>query len=186
MAQTVALQRGTTSVSADNSSSVTLFTQSSGTATRVIVNSLGMYFSPQPNTGTQAFVLYVTSSGGQTTVIGIIRSSSTSRSVQFTPAGSPTSQFLGGMNSTNGQVYPFVPNITSNGATGVGSSAPNSVSVTYLSTSTGLPINIISSNFYIGPSDVISMKGFAQQVSGKSTTSCTMSISYSFTTITES
>jgi hypothetical protein len=185
MAQTVALQRGTTSVTANNTSSVTLFTQSGGTATRVIVNSLNITFSPQPNTGTQYVLLVVTPSGGQSAVIGLLRTSSANVAMQFTPAGSPDNQFLA-QPYYNGNFYSPNPAITGNSSSGVGASNASSVGITWVSNSTGLPLNIISSNFWIGPSDVVSMKAFAQQVAGKSTTNCTMSISYSFTTITES
>jgi hypothetical protein len=40
MAQTVAAQRGTTTVSGNGGTATTLFTQSTGTATRVILNSV--------------------------------------------------------------------------------------------------------------------------------------------------
>jgi hypothetical protein len=186
MAQTVALQRGTTSVTANGTSSVTLFTQSGGTATRVIVNSLGMTFSPDPNTGQAVVVtLTVTPSGGQTLILGYLRSTSNNRAIQFTPAGSPQNQFYG-QPIYAGSPYSLMPNINGNSTSGTGASASNAVGMTYVSNSTGNPQNAISPNFYIGPSDVVAMKGYCPYTSGKSVLSTTMSISYSFTTITES
>lgn len=185
MAQTVALQRGTTSVSANNTSSVTLFTQSGGTATRVILNSLNMTFSPNPNSGNVNVILIVTPSGGQSVVLGIIRSGSQNVAIQFTPAGSPNNQFLA-VPIYAGNLYTPMPNITGNSTSGVGASNASSVGTTWTNNSTGLPINMVSPNFYIGPSDVVSMKAQATNVAGKSSSTCTMSISYSFTTITES
>jgi hypothetical protein len=43
MAQTIAMQRGTTTITANGTGPTTLFTQSGGTATRVIINGIAGY-----------------------------------------------------------------------------------------------------------------------------------------------
>jgi len=43
MAQTIAMQRGTTTITANGTGPTTLFTQSGGTATRVIINGISGY-----------------------------------------------------------------------------------------------------------------------------------------------
>lgn len=186
MAQTIALQRGTTSVSADNTSSVTLFTQSGGTATRVIINSLVMTFSPTPNSSTtQSVGFYVTSSGGKTSVIGLIKASANNIAMQFTPAGSPNNQFLA-IPLSAGNPYSAMAHITSNSTSGTGGGGASTININNTQNSTGLPQNMVSPNFYIGPSDIVLLKANVLYSSGKGTSPCTMSISYSFTTITES
>ena len=72
MAQTIALQRGTTTVAGSGASSVTLFTQSGGTATRVILNQLSFYNSTSASNQSSKVIVYLTSSGGQTSVIGFL------------------------------------------------------------------------------------------------------------------
>ena len=62
MAQTIALQRGTTSVTLDGTTKYTMFTQSGGTATRVIINGVAMY-SGNARSGL-AMIIGVQKSGG--------------------------------------------------------------------------------------------------------------------------
>lgn len=189
MPQTIALQRGTTSVTSDSSSVVTLFTQSGGTATRVIVNNLGVYFTTLPNSGSVSMLLYISQSGGQDMVIGQLSTSDRTRSYQFLAGSSTNNSFMGvGLSqssSSNNNVVPSTPQIRSTGSNGVASANANQISVVYSSLST-TQLAVLNSNFYMGPSDSIKMKIQASVTSGKSVISTTGNISYSFTTITES
>lgn len=183
MPQTIAMQRGTTTVAADNSTSVTLFTQSGGTATRVIVNQVGFYFSATPTTGTVHAVVLHNVSGGQSTMLGILRDPDRRRSYQF-PAGAATNNaYMGSATQTaasTSAVWSNSPIIGGIGTTGVGSSDASGVIFDY-STGTSAKYCILPSNFYMGPGDSLSMKIYGD-INGVPTAY----ISYSFTTITES
>lgn len=184
MPQTIALQRGTTTVSTDNVTSVTLFTQSGGIATRVILNQLGFFFSGSPTAGLIHAVVLHTVSGGQTFMLGILRDTDRRRSYQFPPGASSNSAFLGSATQTaasTSAVWSNFPIMSGTGSTGVGSSDASGV-ITDYSTGTSAKYSMMPSNFYMGPGDSITMKIFAE-VSGGPTTA---NISYSFTTITES
>lgn len=187
MAQTIALQRGTTSVTSDYGS-VTLFTQSGGTATRVIVNSISVYFPTPPDTGTVYITLFVTQSGGQSTMLGHLRTTNRTKSYQFTAGASTDNQFAGvglsQFNSSTNSVVASTPIIYANNNNGP-AGAGNVVGMEW-STLANSHFGMLNSNFYIGPSDLVGMRISANKVSGKGTIQVTGNISYSFTTITES
>jgi hypothetical protein len=178
MPQTIALQRGTTTVAGNDTTYVTLFTQSGGIATRVIVNQLGIFFSSAPNTPIRINVLH-DSSGGQSTLLGSLRDVGQRRSVQFTPAANDPFAGNVGQTSTSGfKQRPRHPIVGSNGASGVGSANTGSTQIEYYETTdANFYYSILPSNFYMGPGDSLRMI-----VEGGSTAN----ISYSFTTITES
>lgn len=179
MPQTIALQRGTTTVSAaGGNSSVTLFTQSGGTATRVILNQLGIFFSSNPTDNVRAAVFH-NSNGGQSTLLGYLTDNGRRQSCQFTPAANDPFSGNVGQTSTNAfKQRPRLPVIASSAATGIGSGGATSIQIEYYETTdSNFYYAIIPSNFYIGPGDSISMKIEAGP---------TANISYSFTTITES
>lgn len=178
MAQTIALQRGTTSVTADGTI-VTLFTQSGGTATRVILNQLSWYLNAIQNSGSPTAIVLHTSSGGQTSVLGYYRRTNGSMySGQF---------LIGGNNSAwNSTGAASTGNISSNpamtgGSGGMGNDQP---SLEYSGTSTYT--SSMPSTFYIGPGDSIKIKIYSSAGTGKSFVYRTANIGYSFTTITES
>lgn len=185
MAQTIALQRGTTTVQCNGTSSATLFTQSGGTATRVILNQLGFYFASTPAANTVFAGVFHESSGGQSFLLGLIRDPDRRRSYQFVP-GAFTQGGFGGTATQTGTstaaVLSNAPCIGATGSTGIGSSDVNGGVIVEYSTAAGYKYSMMPSNFYIGPSDVISMKIFGDTSGGPVTTY----ISYSFTTITES
>jgi len=159
MPQTIAMIRGTTSCA--NGSSVTLFTQSGGTATRVILNWVAFY-----NTGTNSYsspncVLYHTSSaGGAGVVAGWANNSS----------------------NYGGQISGGIPSVTSNSSNSVfGNVAGN-----YPALLQAMRVNNISagttfaaSNFWIGPSDSVSLSWYDNNNQN-------INVAYSFTTVTES
>jgi len=187
MAQTIALQRGTATVSGDGSTFVTLFTQAGGTATRVIVNQLTMSFSAQLSTSSNA-CLYLTSSGGQSSVLGIMSRGDTGSqyATQFPAGSSNDNAWFGGTAGTTGNCLSLSPMIQQTGTSGDMSAGNcSSVNLSYSGPSVSR-FAVLPQNFYIGPSDVLKMKVRAQTISGKSTVNQTATLSWSFTTITES
>ena len=185
MAQTIALQRGTTTVSTSGSASATLFTQSGGTATRVIKNQLGLYFSPTIDQNGVYIAVFHNVSGGQSFLLGHFYRSAYNQSYQFTPGAPSDSQFVATGTGTSNTLVPIMPIITSNGSSGVGSANADNIGVNWPN-SNSPAWSLFPANFYMGPSDSISIKVYAKRASGKSVISVTAYISYSFTTITES
>jgi len=190
MPQTIALQRGTTTVTTDGSTQATLFTQSGGIATRVIPNAIGVYFNnPQPNTGFGNLLcgIYCTISGGQTLLVGYMNlgSSQYNRSFQFPIGAMPNAGASNGVwNTNNTIVSPTTPTITNNATFGIGDLSLTSLSINY-PLGNNPRIAILPSSFYIGPSDIIRIRVFGLAPSGKSSTPTTAGVTYSFTTITE-
>ena len=82
MAQTVAVHRGTTTASSQ--SQTTLFTQSGGISTRVILNQVAWYFPGYPGYAPRMFLLHVSSSG-PVTVIGYNTPTYSGQSAQLMP-----------------------------------------------------------------------------------------------------
>lgn len=184
MAQTIAMQRGTTTVSATGISEVTLFTQSGGIATRVILNQLGASISEVPNHAYMTLIHQV--SGGQAFVLGILKyATSGPRSFQFAPGVSSANPFAAVpmLNSTSNSLgRSSNPVIHSDGSNGVANITPSSVNVSWPDGSTDTRYSMLCSNFYMGPGDSLLVRCRADINSG----TATATISYSFTTITES
>ena len=185
MPQTIALQRGVTTLNTNGTTVGTLFTQSGGLATRVIVNNLGITFAQLPQ-GQVRIAVYVNSFGGQSTLLGYLNTpSGPKRSYQFPPGGSSSNPFNGFFNSgSNVYIYSVPAIVSNNNTTGIGSGIPNNIIFEYPSSSNQV-ISLIANNFYIGPNDSVTMRVEAVVPSGKLLVSTTASISYSFTTITE-
>lgn len=184
MPQTIALQRGTTTVTADSSSSVTLFTQSGGLATRVIVNQLCMSFDSTVDDIQTTAAVYHESSGGQTSMIGLFRrvDATTMRALQFPVGAFTNNNWEGAPFPSNSESSARLPIIFQGNAIGdMFNTSPNSIQVVY-SNPVNIRFAVLPSNFYIGPSDSIKMKIRAFSTSTGATTA---TISYSFTTITE-
>lgn len=183
MAQTIALQRGTTTVTGNGTTEVTLFTQSGGTATRVILNQLGASISEVPTNAFMTLIHQV--SGGHDFVLGILKfGSSGARSFQFPSGASPNQAFSGSsaLTSTSAsKLISIMPVINSDGTSGVANVSPSGVFVDWATSAADTRMAILCSNFYMGPSDSLRIRCRAD---GVSTTTAT--ISYSFTTITES
>jgi hypothetical protein len=187
MAQTVALQRGTTTVNGNNGT-VTLFTQSGGNATRVIVNQLGFYASTASRYGLNIGV-YLASSGGQTTFLGRLyegpQSSSRFQS-QFVLTGGVVN--LNGANiGTSNNMFPTLPSLAgySGTNTDMGGISLGDAALNY-SSSSNQYYGFLPTNFFMGPSDSIKVKAYWYTTSGKSTIFGTVNVGYSFTTVTES
>jgi hypothetical protein len=183
MAQTIALQRGTTTVTGNGTTEVTLFTQSGGTATRVILNQLGASISEVPSNAYMTLIHQV--SGGHTFVLGILKyPASGARSFQF-PSGASSDQAFSGnsvLSSTSAsKLISSMPVIYSDGTSGVANVSPNSIGIEWATSANDTRMAMLCSNFYMGPSDSLRIRCRAD---GAGTTTAT--ISYSFTTITES
>lgn len=190
MAQTIALQRGTLSLNADNTSVGTLFTQSGGTATRVIVNSLVVVFGGATNTANEmTIMLYTTQSGGAAQLLGMIKTTTAGgQSWQFIPGSRTDNTWTGNSvnSNTSTRFATTQPLLYSTGTNGVPTSAASATVVTYNTTSSLTSANCLNNNFYIGPSDTVQMKMYALRNTGKGNFTLSSTISYSFTTITES
>ena len=63
MAQTIAMQRGSQSVTCQGTNRYTLFTQSGGNATRVVINGLAIYASSSNSAGNWSIGLFIKNSG---------------------------------------------------------------------------------------------------------------------------
>jgi len=184
MPQTIALQRGTTTVTANGTDSVTLFTQSGGIATRVILNQLGAFFSADFNQNT-SFAVFHNVSGGQSFLLGLMKDSNRRRSCQFAPGAASNNAFAGNVGQTSTSAFTqrsMMPSMGSNGTSGVGSAAASQIQIEYYGTTdANHHFAIFPSNFYMGPGDSLSLKVAALN----DETARTANISYSFTTITE-
>jgi hypothetical protein len=188
MPQTIALQRGTTTVTTNGETQATLFTQSGGIATRVIPNAIGVFFSnPQPQASVLLCGIYCTISGGQTLLVGYMHLGSGfyARSFQFPISSIPnTGPSNGVWNSNNTIVSSTNPTITNNATLGIGDLSITSLSINY-PLGNNPRMAMLPSSFYIGPSDIIRIRVYGLAQSGKSQIPTTANITYSFTTITE-
>jgi len=181
MAQTVALQRGSGTLSGNGTSAATLFTQSTGLATRVIFNQLTWYLNSSTNSGGMRAILVLNSSGGQGSVIGLYNAASSS---------------MWGGGFTNKNAGNPMPGAGWNGSTTIissssmyqqSSAAAMGSNASAVSLSTGNSYyETMPTNFWMGPSDSLSFRINAQQAGGKGSSPLTVTYSWSFTTITES
>jgi len=166
MPQTIAMQRGTSTVASANAT--TLWTQSGGTATRVIFNGMGFRLA---NTGSNSYIdIVVVPSGGAPYVIAKLESDRTSW--QFQAANNPYSM------NTSPNSFGDVVIFRSNSAGTYTGDFATIAGVNYVQDAsnqgTGLPLN-----FWIGPSDAIVARF-------QNNASQTATFGWSFTTITES
>lgn len=190
MAQTVALQRGSTSVTANGTSYADLFTQSGGIATRVILNGISC-FTQGGGTDYQLFAALLVKSAGSTTNVHTIGMKSlgaaTVAQFDFSPCDgvegnftgySPTStQAFSNKGAVNGQTYSAT---TFGGSTyGVNSVLFSGGGANNTLGSNQLTYYAVPRDFWIGPSDVVCVK----MVGGNTRT---FTVAYTFTTITES
>lgn len=179
MAQTITLQRGSTTVTGNGTSFATLFTNgSTGIATRVIVNQLQISGANAGNAGECNARLFNNGSGSARTLVGQAYSySSLGSSAILTFFPSQVNQQSSNANSS-------VVGIPSYGAPIF---ANNVAKTSVLVSGTVQPnYTLLPTTFWIGPSDVVQMSSYMYNVSGKSNTPSTVTIAYSFTLITES
>lgn len=188
MAQTIALQRGTATVTSNMSSATTLFTQSGGTATRVIVNQLIFSSSSEWSNSilnNKGLAIYHTSSGGLTSLLGLfILQQGSLKEGQFPIAANSANLWEGQSPASLAYDSTTVPAIYTSAAQGI--SGSTSFPPAYPEWTSGPSYKkyaIIPSQFYIGPGDSLSFKAQGRDGSSQPTT---ITLSYSFTTITES
>jgi hypothetical protein len=183
MAQTIALQRGTTSIAAlDGSTKYTMFTQSGGTATRVIINGVSMYASAARNG--MSMIIGVQKSGGGffTVAYKTISNNGTYGGFDFFPGNinnisgglsnaSSTASLQTVMAANLASAYP-ANQVPKNAFLSGGNSATNG----YGASSN---YEFCPTQFWVGPSDIVYFKG--QNVNEDAG-----EFSWSLTTITES
>lgn len=181
MAQTIVAQRGQSTVTGNGTTNLTLFTQSTGIATRVIINYVSAYMgSASTNlrisliidgggTGQQACVAYA----GQTP-------SGNSTGISMFPGllGGPIESASGNLNQVE-QYLPRAPNAVGSGPlVNIGT---NQIRFTSQANTidNSQPANIVPFQFWMNNGDVLLIRAFNQE-------SSTMTVRYGFTTITES
>jgi len=170
MAQTIAMQRGSGSISVGTSSVlVTLFTQSGGTATRVVFN--GFSYACSNTNSNVAVLLRVDQSGGGKYVLG--KQQMTAAAATFVPMVTNMYQPVYNGSALSNTAGNFSHNV--GGSDYVGTGSPFDTTIRADIAGGGIP-----QNFWIGPSDAVVLN--IQNNSGSFTTN----YAYSFTTITES
>jgi hypothetical protein len=174
MPQTIATQRGQVNVDTDGASETTLFTQSGGLGTRVIMNQLAGFTTSGGGSTMRPMLIYTSSSGFKTVLMRIDGASVTQwqfisgglDSFAYATAGGGTNTLIGGTPYISGQSQ----------SQQMGANNPSNVNP-QSQISGGSMVG--ATNFWIGPGDAISIK--VQRNSG--TVTCT--VAFCFTTITE-
>lgn len=177
MAQTVAVQRGATTVSADGTSKVTLFTQSSGTATRVILNSLSVSFASSSSNAAAMLFINISGSGNYVPVAIRRHNEYATRYLAFMPSDSAVGSSLSATQTTQ---LPQGVSLGSTGANGWPSSGVyDVVAAVYGTARSSLPLNIVPANFWMANGDSLTMSTYLDATG-------TATILYHFVTVTES
>jgi hypothetical protein len=170
MAQTIAMSRGTTSVG--QNSLTTLYTNSGGTASRVIINMVSLNAN---GISTPSVNLVYTSTSGGNSVIGYLKYNTSVTSFQFAPANNGVGPAQFGYNASS--TAPISGIISANqAAIYTGSVAPSNLNI---NGGSDVRQSYCPSNIWMGPSDTIS-------VIANDNNSVTFNLAYSFTIITES
>ena len=177
MAQTVSIQRGSTTTT--SGTAATLFTNgSSGLGTRIIINQISVSgTNNSAGTRNPGLSIIINGSGVGQTPIGLVRAYQTNASVvaPLFPA-----QYGMAVNTGNGVLNTGMPVFTS--ATPSTVYYPQGVTGG-VTVTTGAMVQ----TFWIGPSDGVQCLPFDfNSGSGKSASPSTVTIRYSFTLITES
>ena len=182
MAQTIAMQRGSLSVTTDSTWN-TLFTQSSGVAARVIPNQINGTWVYSPTGSTIYFQVAITSSSGSGQILSMTQGmySTTFNSWQIQCTGNQAGNIIYGQN-------PGYLNSFGVGASSVGSTPYNAslvagvLSMPVTAASAPAPIG----QFFLGNGDSVRIRAYSLRPSGKGTASNVMSVYWNMTTITES
>ena len=170
MPQTVAMVRGTTVIAPYTPT--TIYTQSGGIATRVIINMIAAYGTS--GLSSPYFDLYYTSSSGGNSVIGYFKSNASMTSIQLMPANNGFGPIQVGGNSGS------VP-MTGAGGGNVGTVYPGTISPFSWNVYHGSDnrMSYCPSNLWMGPSDTLG-------IACVDNNSANFQFAWSFTTITES
>jgi hypothetical protein len=186
MAQTVALQRGTGTVGVNGSA--TLFTQSGGISTRVILNQLAFYAGGTWASPSMTLVHVV--SNGSTNLIGWWRApSGSSGQLCPNPNGSGPTQSTMSWNSASATALSASANggyLTGNSTTYPGSSFQPSIPALYTNYYSMNYGSYAPQNFWIGPSDSLLFRAYDYTLDRDGGGGNGATYAYHFTTITES
>ena len=186
MAQTVAVQRGTASLTGDGATRTTLFTLSSGTATRVIVGGIAIRGSTSSTRNLRAiFCIDVNGSGNYLPVMMGGTNFQTGRYFSLFPNGAsaPMGNTPAYVGTTPGQIwgsqgYQFV----GDSQNGYGSSANDikiQMAADQQAAGSSTPMNIVPAQFWMANGD--SLQVIYYNYDGYAAT-----IVYHFVTVTES
>lgn len=184
MAQTIALQRGSTSITWNGTTAYTLFTQSGGTATRVIIGGVSAYST---NNGSINMAMFVKQSGTSNYLtIGYkgVGTASSSNSLDFY-GGSAITPLPAQPASTNNSAGGTPILVNSNGgffgAGDISNTAVQAINSQFSNSNSFFQFEVCPQQFWIGPGDSVVMKFF-----NYSSAAATGIVAYTFTTITES
>lgn len=181
MPQVIAAQRGSTTVSTNGTSSVTLFTQSTGIATRVILNSVTFFTSVNSNLPRMSLCVNINGSGNNTCVAILGASDLSGTGLTMFPNCSPF-PLTNITASPNTYIDRWVP--MSQSAAGIGTdltanqwrfAGPNGSS----NQSAQAVIEYVPSQFWMNGGDSLVFRCF------QTGSPVTATVLYSFTTITE-
>ena len=178
MTQTLSVARGTVSMTTDGSTKSTLFTNSSGViATRVIVNQIAWNYDTGFGPNVKVALVHYNAAGYWSVLGFIYINYSYGSALQFHVGTTPNS--FGYFNSANGTAYFGVQRLVGGGSGQMGNQAASNIEPSLHNQNTQYAANFCPGQFWIGPSDVISLVGY-------SANGGTCTVGYSFTLISES
>lgn len=182
MAQTIAMQRGSLSVTADSTWN-TLFTQSSGVAARVIPNQINGNWVYSPTGSNIYFHLAIVSSGGSGQILSMTQAMyhTTFNSWQIQCTGNQSGTIIYGQNP--GYLNSFGVSSGGAGSTPYNASISN-VNLSMPVTAQSVPAPV--GQFFLGNGDSVRVRVYGLRPSGKGTAQNVMQIYWNMTTITES
>ena len=185
MAQTIVAQRGSTTVTSNGTTSVTLFTQSSGIATRVILNSVS-WSTPNGTNYPRCSLMVNINGTGNETCVALLGGTHPSSSGGQTLFPSNTYSPLEGMQATSNYVSRWtVTNMSGSASNMLGKNLQNGYwGFGGPNGATGTPndssIEYVPSQFWMNSGDSLVFRCY------RGGTAETANVYYSFTTITES
>jgi hypothetical protein len=186
MAQTIVAQRGTTTNASDGVTKTTLFTQSTGIATRVIINSVSFVNPDGTSSGVRMSLMINVNGSGSFTPVALVGTNTTAGRALYGLSMMPGSAG-GEIASTGTGATPF----PSRWVTAVASTASylgNELANAKFEFSgpqgnamsnTDSPVYIVPNQFWMNSGDVLSIVTW-------NTNNRSANVVYSFTTITES
>ena len=178
MTQTISIARGTVSMTTNGSTKSTLFTNSSGViATRVIVNQIAWHYDTSFGPNVRVALVHY-NAAGYWSVLGFIYTNYFYGSaLQFHIGTTPES--FGFFSSSSGEATFGVQRLVGGGSGQMGNQAASNIEPSLHNQNTSYAANFCPGQFWLGPSDVISLVGYSGNGG-----SCT--VGYSFTLISES
>jgi hypothetical protein len=181
MAQTIAMQRGSLSVTADSTWN-TLWTQSSGVAARVIPNQINGNWVYSGTGATIYFQLAISSSSGSGQILSMTQGMYYSQfnSWQIGCTGNQSGNIVYGQNPSYLSTYGIIGPLGSSPYNG--SLPSGQLQAPTTAQSSPSPVG----QFFLGNGDSVRVRVYGLRPSGKGTAQNVMQIYWNFTTITES